>query len=110
MRSESYFVAISNGLRAGHSKTLNMYGTAVHKVGPTSHYLANFDLLPLLSHFVTHLGTPIFSSTIKDGQKPPIQNLSQLFAWAFVWKVLSGWNFVRSPFCQNISVTSHAYR
>src|SRR6218665_360501 len=51
---------------------------------------------------------PIFSrpSTKKPGQKPPVQILSQLFAGiffggfdrgSFVWKVLSGVVFIRSP-------------
>src|SRR6218665_1664061 len=52
------------------------------------------------------------------GQKPPIQILSQLFAevfvpggfvrGSFVWKVLSGLVFVRSPFCRNTSVATES--
>src|SRR6218665_1854895 len=99
--------------------------------GPSIKYVklfsANFDPLPLL-HFVTHPGTPQSTSYISDppilvglvqktGQKPSVRMLSQLFAGvlsrgfvrgSFVWKVLSGVIFVRSPLCQNTSVTTES--
>jgi len=75
-------------------------------------FLANFDPLPL-SHFVTHPGPPrkyvthlgppriLLGLVQKPGQTPPVQILSQLFAGAFVWGLLSGVIFVRTYFCQN---------
>ena len=53
----------------------------------------------------------------KPGQKPPVQILSQLFAGVFIRGILSGVFcleglsgvvFVRSPFCQNTSVTTES--
>src|SRR6218665_268157 len=53
----------------------------------------------------------------KARQKPSVQILFQLFAGlfvrgfvrrSFVWKVLSGVIFVRSPFCQNTFVTTES--
>src|SRR6218665_30412 len=83
-------------------------------------FLANFDppsLCHTLSHipgpqkYVTHLGPPIFSRpSKKPGQSPLYKfslNCSSGFLsggfcyWSFVWKVLSGVVFVRSPFCRN---------
>src|SRR6218665_451612 len=61
--------------------------------------------------YVTHLGPPRFFVGLiqKIRTKAPVQILSQLFARAFVrgsfvWKVLSGVVFVRTPFCQNTSM------
>src|SRR6218665_2368600 len=93
-------------------------------MGPSIKYvtlfLANFDSLPpvTLCHtfrdppkYTTHLGPPRFLVGLvqKPGQKPPAQNLSQVFAGAFVkgsfvWKVLCGVIFVHSP-----SVRIHLY-
>src|SRR6218665_2117830 len=46
---------------------------------------------------------PIFSSTKSQDKNPLYKNLSQWFAGflfgCFVWKVLSGGLFFRSPFC-----------
>jgi len=100
--------------------------------GPSIKYvtliLANFDSSPV-SHFVTHPGTPKSTSHISDpppilvglvqkpGQRPLVQILSQLLRGfclgafvrgSFVWKVLSGVVFVRTPFCQNTSVTTES--
>src|SRR6218665_2978134 len=94
-------------------------------------FLANFDPLPppvtlchtsrdLSRKYVTHLGPPprfLAGLVQKPGQKPLVQILSQLFAGflsegfargSFVWKALSGVVFVRSPFCQNTSVTTES--
>ena len=92
-------------------------------------FLANFYPLPL-SHFVTNPGTPpestshisdppIFSRpSTKTPDKSPLYkfslNCSRGFLsggsvrGSFVWKVLSGLIFVRSPFCQNTSVTTES--
>ena len=59
-----------------------------------------------LQKYVTLLGPPRFLVGLvqkKPGQKPPVQILSQLFAGDFVrgyfvWKILSGVVFVRTPF------------
>src|SRR6218665_702168 len=103
-----------------------------HK-GPSIKYvtlfLANFDPLPL-SHFIRHPGTPpkvrhtsrtppIFSRPIvqKTRTKAPCTNSLSIVRGgfvrgscqgSFVWKVLSGVVFVRSPFCQNTSVTTES--
>src|SRR6218665_890809 len=78
-----------------------------------------FRDLPKVRH-TSRTPSPIFSrpSTTKPGQKPLVQILSQLFArvfvrggfvrGSFVLKVLSRVVFVRSPFCQNTSVTTES--
>src|SRR6218665_43403 len=86
---------------------------------------ANFYPLPL-SHFVTPKSTshisdppPIFSRpSTKNPDKSPLYkfslNCSQRFCpgdfvrESFVWKVLSGVVYVRSPFYQNASVTTES--
>jgi len=89
-------------------------------------FLTNFYPSPChtLSHvsgpplkYVTHLGLlpAIFSST-EIVKKNPIQNLSQWYArflfgglfWVFCLEGLSGVVFVRSPFCQNTSVSTES--
>ena len=100
--------------------------------GPSIKYVklfsANFDPLPLL-HFVTHHGTPKVRHTSRT---PPILVGLVQKTWtkalctnslitcsrgflsrgfirgSFVWKVLSGVVFVRSPFCQNTSVSTES--
>src|SRR6218665_3366771 len=89
-------------------------------------------LTPLLqSHFITHLGSPQSTSHISDStpifsrpskkyrDKSPLYNFSLICSQgilsggfvrgSFVWKVLSGMVFVRSPFCHNTSVTTESY-
>ena len=85
-------------------------------------FLVNFDPLPL-SHFVTHPGTPkkyvthlgpppIFSTPgKKNPDKSPLYKFSLncsrgFLSGGFVWKVLSGVDFVRFPFCHNTPVTT----
>src|SRR6218665_1869994 len=80
-------------------------------------FLANFDP-PSPYHTLSHIpgppksmshisDPPIFSRpSTKNPDKSPLYKFSQLFARAFVrgsfvWKVLSGVVFVRTPFCQN---------
>src|SRR6218665_219469 len=94
---------------------------AVHKVCHA--ILANFNPPPpvTLSHasrdpqkYVTHLGTPNFSRpSTKNPDKSPLYkfclNCSRGFCpRGFVRGVLSGGGFVRSPFCQNTSVTTES--
>src|SRR6218665_1831860 len=83
-------------------------------------------LTSLLCHTLSHVTGPlkarytsrppifIIPST-KTRTKPPVKIFSQLFAGflsgdfvrgSLVWKALSGVVFVRSPFCQNTSVTT----
>src|SRR6218665_1343712 len=91
--------------------------------------LANFDPLPC-HNFVTQPGTPSqkvrhTSRTPPDFQytcykktrtKAPVQILSVVRGdfvrgfcqRSFPWKFLSGMVFVRSPFCQNTSVTTES--
>src|SRR6218665_2344121 len=97
-----------------------------HPKGPSIKYvrlfLANFDP-PALSHTLSHIPgapkkvrhtsrtpRPIFSrpSTKNPDKSPCTNSLSIMFARAFVWKVLSGVVFVRTPFCQNTSVTTES--
>src|SRR6218665_2768273 len=101
-------------------------------LGPSIKYvtlfLANFDPLLPLSHFVTHPGTP--PKVRHTSRTPPFllglvqkkPDKSHLYRFSlncsrwllsgacvresFVWKVLSGVVFVHSPFCQNTSVTT----
>src|SRR6218665_1340834 len=86
-----------------------------------------------LSHFVTHLGTPnkklrhtprtpspqfLVGVVQKTRTKAPCTNSRSIVRkgfcsgsfvrWSFVWKVLSGVVFIRSPFCQNTSVTTES--
>src|SRR6218665_1259426 len=99
-------------------------------MGPSMKYvtlfLANFDPRPL-SHFVTQPGTPKSTSAISDPrflvglvQKSRTKALctnslsvvcggfspAGFCPGFFVWKVLAGVVFVRSPFCQNTSATT----
>jgi len=97
---------------------------AVHKV---RHSIYGQFLLPspmsqFVTHpgtpkYVTHLGSPIFSRPCtKNADKTPLYTFSLNYSrgfcpggfvrGSFVWKVLSGVIFVRSPFCQNTSVTT----
>src|SRR6218665_2401313 len=99
-------------------------------MGPSIKYVTLFwpILTPLpLSHFVTHTGTPrkyvthfghppfLIGLVQKPGQNHLYTfslNCSRGFLsggfvrGSFVWKVLSGVAFIRSPFCQNTSVTT----
>src|SRR6218665_2595254 len=69
--------------------------------------------------YVTLLGPPIFSRpSTKNPDKSPLYKFSlnclRVFLsggfvrGSFVWKILSGVVFVRSPFCQNTSVTTES--
>ena len=99
---------------------------AVHKV---RHAIFGQFWPPSLCHSLSHIpGPPQSTSHISDprfivgllqktGQKPSVQMLSQLLVRAFVqellsesfvWKVLSEVVFVRTPFCQNTSVTTES--
>src|SRR6218665_1915996 len=108
-------------------------GLGERRKGPSIKYvtlfLANFDPLLPLSHFailpwtppkkcVTHLGLPrlLVGLVQENPDKSPLYKLSLncsrgfLFGGfvrgSFVWKVLSGVVFIRSPFCQKTSVTT----
>src|SRR6218665_170654 len=101
---------------------------AVHKVRHAIFGQILSPLLPVtLCHtsqdpspkYVTHLAPPIFSRpSIKNPDKSSLYkfslNCSRGFLFrgfcqgSFVWKVLSVVVFVRSPFCQNASVTTES--
>ena len=101
-----------NRPRLKHWLSHRPYG-AVHKV---RHAIVGQFLPPPLSHFVTHPGTPpestshisdppIFSRpSTKNPNKSPLYKFSLNCSHVF----LSGVVFVRSPFCQNTSVTTES--
>src|SRR6218665_3613695 len=105
---------------------MNSYSYATHsdisQKGPSIKYVTLFwtNCDPSLCHtsrdllkYVTHLGTPIYTCLdlhtclYRGFVLVRMQGfLSEGFVWVFfVWKVLSGLVLVRSPFCQNTSVT-----
>src|SRR6218665_179561 len=98
---------------------------AVHKVRHVI-FLANFDPPFPVTFCHTSLDPPESTSHISDPptifsrpstKKPLVRILPQLFEGvlsggfvrgSFVWKILSGMVFVRSPLCQNTSVTAES--